>query len=105
MKINKINSTPNFYANSTNAVPIAKQFQCELKDGSIAKVRFNHLGLDVKSIECYTFDKNNNPIGGMAYGKNPQLQIREVSDFLLKVQSSTLENVFRKFVINLLSKK
>ena len=66
----------------------SRQFGGELIDGSIAKVRvnFNKSGNPI-SMECYTFDKMGNNIGGKAIGRHPKLKLTEIFDFLKDLAS------------------
>ncbi len=65
---------------------LSKVFGGELIDGSTAKVRlnFNPQG-NIQSMECYTFNKKGNSVGGKAIGRIPKLTYQEIIDFVVDI--------------------
>lgn len=97
MNISPINNSQNFYGKPIPMNFVPKYFDVVLHDGSIAKVRLRHDGNKLNSMECYTFNKNGEYIGGKAQGENPYLSLVDITNFLKDIQNATGENVFKKF--------
>lgn len=94
MKINAINNLQSFCGREQ----FVKEFSTKLTDGSQAKIRINlNKTGNPRSMECYAFNKFGNIEEGKGLGRNPELKLTELIDFLNYIQKMTNDDILAKF--------